>query len=187
MSDRSASLTEPTQVVFCDVTPRECKHPRVFTRDRQLGVLRGYGGGTSPLPACLLSNDPSNTCDVNWSRGNPPRENTCKGEYKTFSLTFRGPRCWENVDRDGEIRSAEGGVFIIWNAHRNLLYTMIRSGMCFFFFLSLTPGSDDVFTHVSNVLSSRWVQITKTVMSASIRIPWTRATRWECSHFSVKC
>lgn len=64
--------------VFCDVTPRECKHPRVFTRDRQLGFCGVMVAvPVHSMPACLLSNDPSDTCDVNWSRGNPRRESMC--------------------------------------------------------------------------------------------------------------
>lgn len=59
--------------VFCDVTPREWKHPRVFTRDCQLGFCRVMVAVPLHSP---LSNDPSNTCDVNWSHGNPRRGRT---------------------------------------------------------------------------------------------------------------
>lgn len=53
--------------VFCDVTPRKCKHLHVFTRDCQLGFVGLW----------WRYHDPSHTCGVNWSRGNSWRENTC--------------------------------------------------------------------------------------------------------------
>lgn len=81
------------QVFFCDVTPRECKHLRVFTRERQLG-FRGViaeGPVHSPL-VCLRTTPatPATLTDLGLIRDHAsPR----KGEYKTFPLTFCGSHC----------------------------------------------------------------------------------------------
>lgn len=78
---------------FCDVTPRECKHPHVFTRERQLGFRGAMAEGPvhSPL-VCLRTTPatPGTLTDLGLIRDHAsPR----KGEYKTFPLTFCGSHC----------------------------------------------------------------------------------------------
>lgn len=53
--------------------------PGCFRRGQAAGVLQGNGGGTSPIPACTLSNDPRDTGHVDRSHGNFSRANICGG------------------------------------------------------------------------------------------------------------